>query len=119
MSGDYAYMLLRTVLALALVVGVLAASLYGLRMVQGRWGGRPGALPVRVLSRAFIGQKSSIAVVEVAGQVLVLGIGQGSVSLLARLDGEEALGRFTGPSPGGRGAGSVSRRVMGVLRRRR
>ncbi len=110
--GDYSYMLLRTVLALGLVIVLMVGAMYAVRSLSGRIGPRGGRAPIRVLARSFLGQKSSIAIVEVGTEVLVLGISVNAVNLLGRIEDEDVItglraGSGTGRS-GGIGAGALS-----------
>ncbi len=47
--------------------------------------------PVKVLSTSFLGPKKSISIVDVAGEVLVLGITAENINCLAQLDRTEVL----------------------------
>jgi len=89
--GDYAYLLMKTILALGLVVVLILGTMYAFRLVQGRGYSSGRGFPIRVLARGFLGQKGSLVVVEVAGEVLVLGISPGAVNLLLRIDDEEVI----------------------------
>lgn len=84
-------MLLRSVLALGLVIALMVGAMYAFRRFTGPRGAGAGPLPISVISRAFMGQKSSIVIVDVAGEVLVLGISTGAVNLLLRLDDPEVI----------------------------
>lgn len=69
---------------------------------------------IEVLSTHYLGPKKSIAVVRVAGRVLVLGVSNESINLITQLSGEDAaesidLGEFglpKGPSAPSRGVGA-------------
>lgn len=77
---------LRVVAALALVLAALLFTLYLLKRFMDRGGakGEKGT-PIRVIASKFIGPKKSIAVVEVFGRHLVVGISSGGINLLADL----------------------------------
>lgn len=85
---------LRVVAALAIVLAALLFTLYMLKrfMDRGSGGGDKGA-PIRVLTSKFIGPKKSIAVVEVYGRYLVVGITSGGINLLADLKDEADVSR--------------------------
>lgn len=53
--------------------------------------------PVRVLSTGYLGPKKSIALVEVAGEILVLGIANENISLLSNIRDEEKIGWIKNP----------------------
>ncbi|MGP0565168.1 MULTISPECIES: flagellar biosynthetic protein FliO [unclassified Nitrospina] len=54
--------------------------------------------PIKVLSTGFLGPKKSIALVEVAGEVLVLGIANENISLLANVEDPDQIDRIKGGS---------------------
>ncbi len=116
----YSYMLLRSVLALGFVVALMVGAMYAFRVLSGRRGYSSASLPIRVIARAFMGQKSSIAIVDVAGEVLVLGISANAVNLLTRLDDPEVIrGLKDRPSRGGPGLkGLMTLMGRGVLKGR-
>jgi flagellar protein FliO/FliZ len=72
----------RVTLSLIAVLGVMWVAA---RVLQSRGAGRSGGV-VEVVSRAPLGKGSSVAVVKVAGDVLVLGVTEHSVSLLGAAD---------------------------------
>lgn len=92
MNGSYAYMLFKAVFSLAVVLGLLALFLYGLKAVMRRFGrrGAQQAEPIRVLSVYPLDYKKSLTVVDVAGTVLVLGVTPTSVNLVAKIEDREA-----------------------------
>ncbi len=102
MTGGYTYMLLRSVVALGLVIALMAGVLYAFRRLYGVRGASLDAMPISILSKAFLGQKSSIAIVEVAGEVLVLGVSPNAVNLLMRLEDSEIIKKLKA-TPGRRG----------------
>ncbi|MBT8342835.1 MAG: flagellar biosynthetic protein FliO [Desulfatitalea sp.] len=53
--------------------------------------GRGGGRWVKMLGHHYLGPKKSIAVVQVPGTVLVLGVGSEQVNLLTRIDDPELL----------------------------
>lgn len=78
---------LRVGLALALVIG----GVQGLRFAMTRWGARiPGLDPrmqaIRVLSTRYIGPRKSLALVEVEGRRILLGLGAAEIRSLAVFD---------------------------------
>lgn len=81
--------LFRTMLVLAMVVGLAWLTLnVGLRKLLGI---RPvsGTHLVNVLERVPLDQKRSLFVVEAAGEILLVGGGDGSLSLISKLDRAE------------------------------
>ena len=74
--------ILRLVVSLAVVIGLLLATM---RVARRSMRSRPGSL-VRVVQRQSLSRTSGLAVVEVAGRTLVLGTTEHQVSLLVELD---------------------------------
>jgi len=72
----------RVAVSLALVLGLL----WFLSRRLGGAGSAPRRLPITVLGRQTLGRRSGVAVVEVAGRTLVLGISDANVQLLTELD---------------------------------
>jgi flagellar protein FliO/FliZ len=73
---------LRVVFSLAVVVGLL---LLIARFAGRRFQGRTGAA-IQVLHRQQLSRGSSVAVVDIAGRVLVLGMTEHQVTMLSELD---------------------------------
>ncbi len=72
---------------LVLVLGVMLLIFYLFKKFVWKnsvFGG--GSKPIKVLSTGFLGPKKSIALVEVAGEVLVLGISNDNISLLGNVE---------------------------------
>jgi flagellar biosynthetic protein FliO len=90
----------KMIAALALVIGFLFLSLHVFkRMYKNKLGGQTGRL-ISVLASSYVGVKKNVALVEVPGTVLVLGITNDRISLLSEISKEaveEALGPNTGP----------------------
>lgn len=93
MNGSYLYLFLKSLVMLGVVLALLAGVLYALKF----WScGRKGpssntAVPFRVITTLFLGQKRNLAVVEVAGEYLVLGITPNTITCLTKLDSPEAV----------------------------
>ena len=91
---------LKMLTMLALVLGLMFVLFYGFKkfVLKGTPFGRYDRW-VRVLGTSFLGPKKSIALVEVAGEVLVLGIANDHISLLSRIDDAEKIERITSGAP--------------------
>jgi len=72
--------------ALLLVLGVFLGTFYLLRRVMKRDVANPGKKNIRIIDRNYIGVKKSVALVEVPGKVLVLGVTNDHISLLTQID---------------------------------
>ena len=101
----------RLLVAMAVVLGLmfLAARALKNRGIAGPRRGRP--IPIELLARQGVGRTASVALVRTSGKVLVLGVTEANVSLLAEvdpdtidLDGPEA--DWTAPPGSGPVAGS-------------
>ncbi len=92
---EYIYQLIRAIVMLGAVIVVMVLILYGMRFLMWRSGGRKDSvLPVKVITTAFLGQKKNIAVVDVAGEVLILGITPTTITRLGRIENKEVLERI-------------------------
>lgn len=75
---------LRVVLALAVVFGLIR---YAGRKLSGGVGTRPSrSLPLAIIGRLSLGKGAGIALVEVGGRVLLLGVGEQGVRVLTEID---------------------------------
>ncbi|MBC7551340.1 MAG: flagellar biosynthetic protein FliO [Cellulomonas sp.] len=75
---------LRVVLALACVLGLIW---FAGRRLSGTPGLRkPRSVPLTVIGRQSLGKGAGIALVEVAGRVLLLGVGEQGVRVLTEID---------------------------------
>ena len=84
--------LLKIASALAVTVGVLMVTAYLFRKAMRRGGGEINNRDlIRILSSQYLGPKNSIMLVDVLGQVMVVGISSGTMSLLTEIMDPEAL----------------------------
>lgn len=84
-AASYGWYLAQTLLALAAVCLIAIVALrYGLRRLSG-FGGREGGR-IKVIERVAVDAKRSLYLVDVGGRVLLLGAGDGQVTLLAEID---------------------------------
>lgn len=80
---------------LAFVIGLMFLVFYIFKKVvvkQGMFG--TADKPIRVISTGFLGPKKSIAMVEVAGRVLILGVANDQITLLSSLEDEDEVARI-------------------------
>lgn len=94
-SGGYGFYLLQTLLAL-IVVSAIAVLL--LRLMRRR--GQAPTRSLRVVARLDLEPRRSLYVVQVAGRLLLIGVGEGAMTCLAELDPAQAAELETHPLPG-------------------
>lgn len=82
----------------ASLVAVVLLALLAARLAR-RTAGRGHGRGLRVLDRVALTRESSLAVVEVAGRGLVLGIGPQGVRMLTELDAETVTRAYPEPPP--------------------
>lgn len=84
---SYGGLLLKTILALVIVIGLAYASLrWGLpKLLPGR---ARGGGEIRVLDRQYLDGRRQVVLVKAYGRYLLLGVGDGSITLLTELDAE-------------------------------
>jgi len=80
-------MLVRVVLALALVLGLLWAVLFLYRKASRGGSASARAPEIEVLAQRSLGPRTSLAMVRVAGESLLIGITPQQVTALGRLEG--------------------------------
>ena len=84
-AGTLFLSLLSMVLALAVVLCLAWVAIKLLRRWNDRFqGGEVGEQPIRFLRAMAVGQRERIALVEVRGEVMLVGVTAGGISLLAR-----------------------------------
>ena len=78
--------LLKMVAALGILIALLFAALYIVKRVFGKKMGIAGQdQSIRVITSAYLGPKKSIALVDIAGERIVVGITQDHISMLTKL----------------------------------
>ncbi len=84
-AGTFLLSLLAVILALAFVLALAWVALRLLRRWNDRFqGGDVAGQPIRFLRAMAVGQRERIALVEVRGEVMLIGVTGGGISLLAR-----------------------------------
>ena len=86
--------------ALATVVGLLVGGLFILKRCVGESAANVGGPIVRLLGGLRLGQGKAIMLVEVAGEVLVLGSTARDLTLLSRVDNVERIEQLRSMSGG-------------------
>jgi flagellar protein FliO/FliZ len=93
---DIVTALMKMISALAIVFGLMALATYGARRFLGARIGASGNGPLmKVQSSISLGVKKEIALVEVGGNFLVVGVTPNHISLLTRIDKESLASVLT------------------------
>ena len=88
--------LFKMIASLGIVLGGLLLTLWLVRrFVQSRSGQVNGQL-IKVLASSTVGLKKNISLVEVPGQVLVLGMTGDRISLLSKIEDPESIRKIRG-----------------------
>ena len=102
---DFLASLLKMISALAVVLGVMLAGLWAVRKFMKKTGtGVDDGQKIRVLSTRYLGPKSSIMLVDVLGNVIVVGVTGSQISMLTTITDEESLERLKSSQAGERGS---------------
>ncbi|MGB3723662.1 MAG: flagellar biosynthetic protein FliO [Pacificimonas sp.] len=88
MTGDLLYSFFLTMLATAFVLAIAYVFLRVLRryQVKGALGAGGAAEPVEFVRSLAVGQRERVTVVRFRGELLMLGVTAGGISLLARYE---------------------------------
>lgn len=103
------------VLGLAVVIGLLLASLWLIKRLSAPRGAAAG---LKVLGAAPVGPRERVVLVEVAGKVLVLGVTSGNISPLHTLSADE-LDDFDPGAPAHATPGGFGGRLKRAMEQRR
>ena len=85
-SADMTMAAVKMVLSLGLVLGILWLTYRWMRRGAGTGGGILKNRLISVLANHYLGAKKSIAMVEVPGSVLVLGVSADRINLLTKIE---------------------------------
>lgn len=89
---DIVTALIKMISALAIVFGLMAITAYGARRFLASRIGTPGNGPfMKVQASISLGVKKEIALVEVGGSFLVVGVTPNQISLLTRIEKENLV----------------------------
>ncbi len=83
--------ILQMLTALAVVVGALLVAFYVVKRFLKKDTGGSGNPLIRVIASQYVGIKKNIALVEVPGAVLVLGISNDRINLLTKIEDQTVL----------------------------
>jgi flagellar protein FliO/FliZ len=78
--------------ALAIVVGMMIASIYLAKKVMRKAGGKIGEEElIKIVATRYVGPKSNVMIIDVLGKLLVVGLTNNQMSLLTRIDDDQSL----------------------------
>ena len=84
--------LLKIISALAATVGVIIVAAYLFKKIVKKGGGEINDRElIKILSSKYLGPKSSIMLISVLGNVMVIGVSSGNISLLTEIVDSESL----------------------------
>ena len=88
--------LFKMIAALALTLGVIIMTAYGFKKAMNkRTGGITDGELIKVLATKYLGPKNSIMLIEVLGNILLIGIAGGNISLLTEIKDNELLAQIS------------------------
>jgi flagellar protein FliO/FliZ len=90
-APDVASSALQMMTALGIVLGGLLVVFYLFKRYLKRDGGTGQGQLIRVIANQYIGIKKNIALVEVPGAILVIGVSNERISLLTKIEDKEHL----------------------------
>jgi flagellar protein FliO/FliZ len=81
---------LKMISALAVTLGIMLITIYVLKKAMKRTGGINDGL-IKILCTQYLGPKNSIMLIEVLGDILVIGISSNQISLLTKIADRNSL----------------------------
>lgn len=82
--------LFKMISALAVTLGIMIVAVYLFKkVINRRAGGITDGESIKILATKYIGPKNSIMLIEVLGNVLLIGVASGNISLLTEINGSE------------------------------
>jgi flagellar protein FliO/FliZ len=109
---------LKTLGMLSIVLGVLIVVLILMKRFLYRKNGLGDGQLITVLSSHHVTPKGRIALVDVAGEKLVIGITPENITRLGRIEESEALARLEGVTSIGSGGGMFERLLASSMKRK-
>ena len=86
--------IVRTIFSLALVLGLLYATLWVIKRFSGGVTGPASAGSVRVVGRIYLSPKIVVYFLKLADELLVIGTNAGTISLLTSITDEDVISRI-------------------------
>ncbi len=90
-APSLAWAILKMVFALGIVLGLLFLTLYFVRRLKDIHQKAHGTNLIKVLATRGIAPKKYISMIEVGGEIMVLGMSDNSVSLLTKMDRAQVI----------------------------
>ncbi len=90
-TPDVASSAFQMLIALGIVLGGLLVVFYLMKRYLKRDVGGPNGQLIRVIANRYIGVKKNIALVEVPGSILVIGVSNDKISLLTKIEDQAIL----------------------------
>lgn len=86
----------KMIASLAIVIGIFLVGAYLYKEKILKKGGAGKGKLIKVIDKGYIDVKKGITIVDVAGEILVLGTAGEKITMLTKLESEEALSRLRG-----------------------
>ncbi len=94
-TGSLFFSFIKMISALAVVLGLMIGAAWCLKKVGAKTGmGVPDGQLIRIVSSSYIGPKNSIVIVDVLGELLVVGISGSQMTLLTSISDEGRLNKM-------------------------
>ena len=109
--------LLKIISALAVTVGVMIVAAYLFKKIMKKGEGEiNGRELIKILSSKYLGPKSSIMLIDVLGNVMVIGVSSSNISLLTEIVDSESLEQLKDIQGRKRGNASFSDSLKRLLK---
>ncbi len=112
-SIDIVWSFIKMISALAVILGLLVGSLYFFKrfMRTGGPGTDQGEL-IRIVATRYLGPKSSVMVMDIAGQIVAVGVSGNQMTLLTPITDPGSLERIRNLKATGRSGLSFSEQLL-------
>lgn len=111
--------LLKIISALAVTLGVMIMVAYLFKKLVKKGGGAiNGKELIKILSAKYLGPKSSIMLIDVLGNIMLVGVSSSKISLLTEIVDSESLEQLKAIQGKEDKSGSFSDCLKGVLKRK-
>ena len=87
---------LRTMAMLLIVLGLMVFILYFMKKWLSPKGRSKGELFINVLSSLYLSPKERLEVIEILGEIIVLGVTPGNINFITKLNDLNEIGKNTG-----------------------